>query len=143
MFIFFDTTTSADETMDAIEEIRRVMGEQCFLSSMSSIATDTKNLVESEMAAYTIIAVILCLLVLFLTTDSFLIPVLFMVSIGMAILYNLGSNFIQGEISYITMALVLPWIILFSCIIAIKRSREIIRIVRMPCPMQSLQRLFR
>ena len=106
MFIFFDTTTSADETMDAIEEIRRVMGEQCFLSSMSSIATDTKNLVESEMAAYTIIAVILCLLVLFLTTDSFLIPVLFMVSIGMAILYNLGSNFIQGEISYITMALV-------------------------------------
>ncbi|MDD6571281.1 MAG: MMPL family transporter [Thermoflexaceae bacterium] len=106
MFIFFDTTTSADETMDAIEEIRRVMGEQCFLSSMSSIATDTKNLVENEMAAYTIIAVILCLLVLFLTTDSFLIPVLFMISIGMAIIYNLGSNFIQGEISYITMALV-------------------------------------
>ncbi len=106
MFLFFDTTTSADETMDAIEEIRQLTGKQCFLSSMSAIATDTKNLVESEMAIYTIIAVLLCLLVLFLTTDSFLIPILFMLSIGMAILYNLGSNFIQGEISYITMALV-------------------------------------
>lgn len=106
MFLFFDTTSSADETMDAIEEIRHITGEQCLLSSMSAIATDTKNLVESEMAIYTIIAVVLCLIVLFFTTDSFLIPVLFMTSIGMAILYNLGTNFIQGEISYITMALV-------------------------------------
>lgn len=106
MFLFFDTTSSADETMDAIEEIRHLTGEQCLLSSMSAIATDTKNLVESEMAVYTIIAVILCLIVLFLTTDSFLIPLLFMLSIGMAIIYNMGSNFIQGEISYITMALV-------------------------------------
>ena len=106
MFLFFDTTSSADETMDAIEEIRHITGEQCLLSSMSAIATDTKNLVENEMAVYTIIAVILCLIVLFLTTDSFMIPILFMVSIGMAIIYNLGSNFIQGEISYITMALV-------------------------------------
>lgn len=106
MFLFFDTTSSADETMEAIEKIRQLTGEQCFLSSMSAIATDTKNLVESEMAIYTIIAVVLCLIVLFLTTDSFLIPILFMVSIGMAILYNLGTNFIQGEISYITMALV-------------------------------------
>lgn len=106
MFLFFDTTSSADETMEAIEEIRHLTNEQCFLSSMSAIATDTKNLVENEMAVYTIIAVFLCLIVLFFTTDSFLIPVLFMISIGMAILYNLGSNFIQGEISYITMALV-------------------------------------
>lgn len=106
MFLFFDTTSSADETMNAIEEIRHITDQQCFLSSMSAIATDTKNLVESEMAVYTIIAVLLCLIVLFLTTDSFLIPILFMISIGMAILYNLGSNFIQGEISYITMALV-------------------------------------
>lgn len=106
MFLFFDTTSSADETMDAIEEIRHITGEQCLLSSMSAIATDTKNLVESEMAIYTIIAVVLCLIVLFFTTDSFLIPILFMTSIGMAILYNLGTNFIQGEISYITMALV-------------------------------------
>lgn len=106
MFLFFDTTSSADETMDAIEEIRHLTGKQCFLSSMSAIATDTKNLVESEMAIYTIIAVVLCLIVLLVTTDSFLIPILFMISIGMAIIYNLGSNFIQGEISYITMALV-------------------------------------
>ena len=106
MFLFFDTTSSADETMHAIEKIRHITGEQCLLSSMSAIATDTKNLVENEMAVYTVIAVLLCLIVLFLTTDSFLIPILFMVSIGMAIIYNLGSNFIQGEISYITMALV-------------------------------------
>lgn len=106
MFIFFDTTSSADETMAGIEEIRKIAGKQCFLSSMSSIATDTKNLVESEMMIYTTIAVILCMLVLGITTDSFMLPVLFMLSIGMAIIYNLGTNFIQGEISYITMALV-------------------------------------
>jgi hypothetical protein len=106
MFIFFDTTTSQDETMDAIMEIRQIAGEQCFLSSMSAIATDTKNLVESEMMIYTLIAVVLCSIVLLVTTDSFMIPVLFMASIGAAIIYNLGSNFIQGEISYITMALV-------------------------------------
>lgn len=106
MFIFFDTTTSADETMDAVEEIRDVAGKQCFLSSMAATATDTKNLVESEMFIYTAIAAILTLVVLLLTTDSFLIPVLFLVSIGMAIIFNLGTNFIQGEISYITMALV-------------------------------------
>ncbi len=106
MFIFFDTTSSADETMEAIGEIRKIAGEQCFLSSMAAIATDTKNLVESEMMIYTVIAVVLCTLVLVLTTDSFIIPLLFMASIGMAIIYNLGTNFIQGEISYITMALV-------------------------------------
>lgn len=106
MFIFFDTTSSADETMEGIERIREIAGEQCFLSSMSSIATDTKNLVESEMLIYTAIAVVLCMIVLALTTESFMLPVLFMVSIGMAILYNLGTNWIQGEISYITMALV-------------------------------------
>ncbi|MBR1770834.1 MAG: MMPL family transporter [Lachnospiraceae bacterium] len=106
MFIFFDTSTSEDETMDALMEIRKISGEQCFLSSMSAIATDTKNLVESEMLIYTVIAVILCSIVLLLTTDSFMIPVLFMASIGMAIIYNLGTNFVQGQISYITMALV-------------------------------------
>jgi len=106
MFIFFDTTTSEDETMEALGEIRRIAGQQCFFSSMTAIATDTKNLVESEMLIYTLIAVVLCSLVLLVTTDSFMIPVLFMASIGMAILYNLGTNFIQGEISYITMALV-------------------------------------
>lgn len=106
MFIFFDTTSSADETMEAIGEIRKLAGKQCFLSSMAAIATDTKELVESEMMIYTIIAVVLCSVVLLVTTDSFLIPVLFMISIGMAIVYNLGTNSIQGQISYITMALV-------------------------------------
>lgn len=106
MFLFFDTTTSQDETMDAIEELLFIAGKNCFLSSMSAISTDTKNLVESEMMIYTIIAVAFCILVLLFTTDSFLIPILFMLSIGMAVIYNLGSNVIQGEISYITMALV-------------------------------------
>ena len=106
MFLFFDTTTSQDETMDAVEELRQIAGKNCFLSSMSAISTDTKNLVESEMLVYTAIAVVLCILVLLVTTDSFLIPILFMISIGLAVIYNLGSNIIQGEISYITMALV-------------------------------------
>jgi len=106
MFLFFDTTTSQDETMDAIEEIRKVAGKDCFLASMSAITTDTKNMVEDETAIYTAIAVALCVLVLIITTDSFLIPPLFLLSIGLAIIYNLGSNFIKGEISFIIMALV-------------------------------------
>ncbi len=106
MAIFFNTTTSADETMDAIAAIRTLSGEHCFLSSMSAIVTDTKNLVEQEMPVYVIIAALLCCLVLAVTMDSFMIPVLFMLSIGMAIIYNLGTNFIKGEISFITMALV-------------------------------------
>lgn len=106
MFMFFDTTTSQDETMDAIWELRKIAGKNCFLSSMSSITTDTKDLVEKEMMIYTVIAVLLCMVVLTITTDSFLIPPLFMISIGLAIVYNLGSNFIQGEICFITMALV-------------------------------------
>lgn len=105
MFIIFDTTTSADETMDAIEDIRALAGKQCFLSGMSAIVTDTKNLAESEVAIYVIIAVILSCIVLGLTMESFLIPVLFLASIGMAILYNMGTNIFMGEISYITKAL--------------------------------------
>lgn len=106
MAIFFDTTTSADETMDAIETIRSISGKQCFLSSMSAIVTDTKNLVNQELVPYVVIAVVLCCLILAVTMDSFVIPVLFMLSIGMAIIYNLGTNIIQGEISFITMSLV-------------------------------------
>lgn len=105
MFIIFDTTTSADETMDAIQDIRQIAGRQCFVSGMSAIVTDTKLLAEKEVVIYVIIAVALALLVLMLTMDSFLIPILFLASIGMAILYNLGSNVIQGEISYVTKAL--------------------------------------
>lgn len=105
MFILFDTTTSADETMDAVGEIRKIAGEQCFLSGMSAVVTDTKNLVEQEIVPYVAIAVLLSVVVLSLTMDSFLVPFVFLLSIGFAILYNLGSNFVKGEISYITKAL--------------------------------------
>ena len=105
MFIIFETTTSADETMDAIEEIRHLAGKQSFLSGMSAIVTDTKNLAEKEVVAYVAIASLLSIIVLGLTMESYLIPVLFLTSIGFAIIYNLGSNFIAGEISYITKAL--------------------------------------
>lgn len=105
MAMFFDTSTSADETMDAIEEIRQIAGKECFLSSMSATVTDTRDLVESELAIYVLIAVILSCIVLAVTMDSWMAPVLFMLNIGMAIVYNLGSNVIQGEISFITMSL--------------------------------------
>lgn len=104
MFIIFDTTTSADETMDAIEDIRALAGKQCFLSGMSAIVTDTKNLAESEVAIYVLIAVVLSCIVLALTMESYLIPVFFLLSIGMAIIYNMGSNIFMGQISYITKA---------------------------------------
>ena len=105
MAIFFDEGTSSDGTMEAIEEIRSIAGKQCFLSGMSAIVTDTKNLAEKETPLYVLIAVALALLVLGITMDSFFVPVLFLLSIGMAILYNLGSNYFLGEISYITKAL--------------------------------------
>ena len=105
MAIIFDETTSADGTMDAIEEIRRIAGKQCFLSGMSAVVTDTKNLSEKETPIYVIIAIICSVIVLSLTMDSFLIPVFFLLSIGIAIVYNLGTNIFMGEISYITKAL--------------------------------------
>ncbi len=105
MFIIFDTTTSADETMDAIGDIRKLAGEQCFVSGMSAIVTDTRNLAESEVAVYVLIAVVLSCIVLALTMESYLIPFLFLISIGIAIVYNMGTNVLQGEISYITKAL--------------------------------------
>ena len=105
MAIIFDTTTSADETMDAITSIRKIADDRCFLSGMSAVVTDTKNLVETQTPIYVGIAVLLSTIVLCLTMDSFLIPILFLASIGMAILYNLGSNFFKGEISYVTQAL--------------------------------------
>lgn len=105
MAIFFDEGTSADGTMDAIAEIRSLAGKQCFLSGMSSVVTDTKNLAEKETPVYVLIAVILAVLVLAITMNSFFVPLLFMLSIGMAIVYNLGSNYFFGEISYITKAL--------------------------------------
>lgn len=105
MAIFFDEGTSSDGTMEAIGEIRKLAGKQCFLSGMSAIVTNTKNLAEKETPLYVLIAVVLAVIVLGLTMDSYFIPLLFMLSIGMAIVYNLGSNYFFGEISYITKAL--------------------------------------
>ena len=105
MAIIFDTTTSADETMDAITKIRSIAGKQCFVSGMSAVVTDTKYLTNHEEPIYVCIAVVLLIIVLGITMDSFLAPVFFLISIGMAILYNLGSNYFLGEISYITKAL--------------------------------------
>ena len=105
MAIFFDEGTSSDGTMDAIAQIRKIAGKQCFLSGMSAVVTDTKNLAEKETPVYVLIAVILAVIVLSLTMDSVVVPFLFLISIGMAIIYNLGSNVFFGEISYITKAL--------------------------------------
>lgn len=105
MAIIFNDTTSADGTMEAIEEIRSIAGEQCFLSGMSAVVTDTKNLSNKETPIYVLIAVLLSCIVLALTMDSYLVPFLFLLSIGFAIVYNLGSNYFMGEISYITKAL--------------------------------------
>lgn len=105
MAVLFDTSMSADETMDAIEEIRSLTTKQCYLSGMSAVVTDIKNLSNKEVPFYVLIAVLLSVLVLSLTMDSLLVPVFFLLSIGMAIIYNLGTNMIQGEISYVTQAL--------------------------------------
>ena len=105
MAIFFDGGTSEDTTLNAIEEIRTIGGEQCYLSSMSAIVADTKQLVEDEIFWYVLIAVVLSCIVLALTMDSWMAPVLFMLNIGMAIVYNMGSNVFQGEISFITQSL--------------------------------------
>ena len=105
MAIIFDDTTSADGTMDAIEEIRSISNKQCFLSGMSAVVVDTKKLSEKETPIYVLIAVILSSIILAITMDSIMIPVLFLASIGMAIVYNLGSNIFMGQVSYITKAL--------------------------------------
>lgn len=103
--VLYDTSMSADETMDAIEEIRDVVKGRCYISGMSAVVTDTKNLSNKETPIYVLIAVILAVVVLSLTMDSAIVPVFFLLSIGMAIVYNLGSNVFQGEISYVTQAL--------------------------------------
>lgn len=105
LMVLFDTSSSADETLEAIEEIRSMTRKQCLLGGMSAIITDMKEISNSEALMYVVIAAVLTAIVLALTMDSFLIPVFFLLSIGMAIVYNLGSNFIAGEISFITQAL--------------------------------------
>ena len=104
MAITFDTTTSADETMDAVEAIRALLGENCYLQGTSAVVTDTKNLTQHEEPIYVALAVALALVVSMLAMDSWIIPVFFLLSIGAAILYNMGSNIFIGEISYVTKA---------------------------------------
>ncbi|MFW5677566.1 MAG: MMPL family transporter, partial [Acetivibrio ethanolgignens] len=105
MAVMFDETTSADGTMEAIEEIRGLADKQVFVSGMSAIVTDTRKLSEKETPLYVLIAVILSVIVLGISMPSFLVPIFFLISIGMAIVYNLGSNVFFGEISYVTKAL--------------------------------------
>ena len=105
MAVFFDSATSADATIEAMQEMRKVAGEQAFISGMSAMVTDMKELCEQEEPIYVGIAVLLSCVVLAIFMDSILLPVLFMASIGMAILLNMGTNFFFGEISYITKAL--------------------------------------
>lgn len=101
----FDTSTSADETLDGVEKIRKLTKNQCFQSGMSATIADIKKICNTEAVMYVVLAAGLSAIVLALTMDSFLAPVFFLLSIGMAIVYNLGTNFIAGEISFITQAL--------------------------------------
>lgn len=105
MIALFDNTTSADSTMEAIENMRKIVKDQAFISGMSGVVTDIKNLAMAEMPVYVAVAAVLALIVLLLTMNSLVTPFIFLMGIGLAIIYNLGSNIIFGEISYITQAL--------------------------------------
>ena len=105
MFVLFDESTSGDGTMAAVEEIRRIADKDVFLAGMTGVLVDTRDLSDAEAPIYVIIAVILATVVLMLSMDSFIIPFLFLASIGLAIMYNLGTNFFLGSISYVTKAL--------------------------------------
>ncbi|MBE5843359.1 MAG: hypothetical protein E7302_04145 [Butyrivibrio sp.] len=105
MFIIFDDTTSGDGTMQAITDIRKIANEKCFLSGMAAIVLDTKNLTEKETPIYVGMAVLLAVIVLSLTMDSYLIPFFFLASIGIAIMFNMGTNIFLGEISFLTKSL--------------------------------------
>ena len=105
MIALFDNTTSADSTMEAVTEMRQICGKQAFISGMSGVVTDIKNLALAEMPIYVVVAAALALVVLTLALDSFVTPFIFLLGIGTAIIYNFGSNIIFGDISYITQAL--------------------------------------
>ena len=102
--VFFDEGSSSEETMEAIQQVRKVAGEKCFVSGLSAVVTDTKLLVEDQEAIYVGIAVALCAVVLMITMDSFLLPLIFLACIGVSVLWNMGTNYFMGEISYITKA---------------------------------------
>ena len=105
LVVFYDNTTSSDESMGALTEMRKIADERCFIGGMTGIVTDIKNLCMAELPVYVVIAAILSFLVLELTTESFAVPIFFLLGIGLSILYNLGSNLFLGSISYVTQAL--------------------------------------
>ena len=105
MAVFFDTSTSSDDTMDAIRAIRSTAGKQCFVSGISALVTDLKDLCEQEEPIYVAIAVVLATVAMMVFMDSWLAPFVFLASIGISILINMGTNYFMGEISYITKAL--------------------------------------
>ena len=105
MVVFYDDTTSSDEAMSALTQMRRIADERCFIGGMTGIVTDIKDLCLQELPVYVVIAAILSFIVLELTTESYIVPFFFLLGIGLSILYNLGSNFFLGSISYVTQAL--------------------------------------
>lgn len=105
MIALFDNTTSSDAAMEAVTDMRKIANEQCFISGMSGVVTDIKNIALEEMPIYVVIAACLSLLVLLLAMDSLVIPVLFLLSVGLAVVYNLGSNIFFGHVCYITKSL--------------------------------------
>lgn len=105
MIVLFDNTTSSDAAMEAVTDMRKIANEQCFISGMSGVVTDIKNIALEEMPIYVVIAAGLSLLVLLLAMDSLVVPILFLLSVGLAVLYNLGSNIFLGQVCYITKSL--------------------------------------
>ena len=105
MIALFDNTTSSDAAMEAVTDMRKIVNEQCFISGMSGVVTDIKNIALEEMPIYVVIAACLSLLVLILAMDSLVVPVLFLISVGLAVVYNLGSNIFLGQVCYITKSL--------------------------------------
>ena len=105
MIVLLDDATSADSSMDTVDEMRELVGKQAYISGMTSIVTDVKNMSDAELPTYVSIAVILCFIALALTMESIVVPILFLTSIGCAIMYNLGTNMFLDDISYVTKAL--------------------------------------
>ena len=136
MIAMFKETTSSDNTMEAVTQMRKIVGKQCFISGMSGVVTDIKNLVMQEIPIYVTIAAVLSLIVLFVTMESFAVAFLFLLSIGMAILYNLGTNIFLSDVSYLTMALTrscsweLRWITRFFYFIAMRVIRSDLKMIK-------------
>ena len=102
MLINFDSASASDRTGSAIKQIRSVMNKQCFLSGMSAVLTDTKDLADSQAPIYIAFAIALALVVMSFTMDSWVLPFVLLASLGVAVVYNMGTNLIFGEISFIT-----------------------------------------